>query len=162
MAENVPISKRLMLVNSISTIGSRLINAGVMVWVVQYLLNRLDPAQYALLPVVMGVMFIIPILTGALQQSLGRYLTEAYARSDDERFTALTSTMLMVMGAAGLGLAGLGVLVAWSVPYWLRVGSELVGDAQLMVGLVFWNIAARLAMGPFLGCMSPSVLYSTV
>jgi O-antigen/teichoic acid export membrane protein len=149
MSNTVPVSKRVMLINSASTVAGRVISAGVMVWVAQHLINRLPPAEYSLLPVVMGVLLVLPVLTTVLRAGLGRYVTEALARDDHERITEITSTMSVLTVGAALLLAGVGSVLAWFVDEWLRIDPALLHDAQLMIGLVFAGIAVQLALGPF-------------
>ena len=67
-APEIPISKRLVLINSTSRVLAELINVGVLIWLQQHLLARIDPEEYALYPVVMApfvlVALFIMILTG--------------------------------------------------------------------------------------------------
>lgn len=50
----VPISKRLVLINSASSIATRLLTVGVFAWAIQYLMKRIPEGELALLPVVMS------------------------------------------------------------------------------------------------------------
>ena len=47
--KTVPISKRLVLINSISGVATRVLTVGVFAWVIQYLLKRVPEEELALL-----------------------------------------------------------------------------------------------------------------
>ena len=58
----VPISKRLVLINSISGIATRVLTVGVFAWVIQYLLKRIPEEELALLSIVLSLAMILPVL----------------------------------------------------------------------------------------------------
>jgi O-antigen/teichoic acid export membrane protein len=149
MADEVPVSKRLMLTNSLAATIGRVVNAAVMIWLAQYLLRRLPASEYSLIPIVMGIMTLLPIFTSVLREGLGRYVSEALARSDHQRITEITSTMLVVTVGGGLLLAGAGWGLAETLNHWLRIDPAMVPDARLMVGLAVSMAGFQLAVAPF-------------
>ena len=149
MSTNVPISKRLVLINSASSVVTRLLNVTVLVWVLQYLLKRIDADEYALLPVFMAIMVFVPLLSTFLTAGLARYVTEAYANGDQERITQITSTMFVLLLAAGLALGVAGLTLAYYVDFFLTISPDRLTDARWMMGLLMASAAIRLPLSPF-------------
>lgn len=148
MADNVPISKRLVLINSTSSVITRLLQVGILGWLIQHLLKRVPPAEASLLPIVMAVTLLVPLLTVLIRGGLARFVTEAYARDDLTRVRKVTTTMVPIAAAGGVVLALGGVLFARYVHYLLNIDPGLVWDAQLMLGLVLSYMGLRLAFTP--------------
>lgn len=149
MDSRVQISKRLLLINSASSVLRRILSASVLIWLNQYLLRRIGAAEYSLYPLVVGVVFFIPLLSKFLTAGLGRFVTEAYAMGDDEKVTSIVSTMavpLVLLGA--LCLVG-GLCFAWYVGYVLTIPPGRLADARIMLGLLVCCTAVRLPLTPF-------------
>src|SRR2546422_1018991 len=104
MQSQVAISKRLVLINSASSVVTKVLSATVLLWMHRYLLRRISPEEYSLLPVVMSIVAFMPLLTVTLTAGLGRYVVEAYARGDERRVTQIVSTMFPWLLAASLVL----------------------------------------------------------
>jgi O-antigen/teichoic acid export membrane protein len=149
MAARVEISKRLALINSVSSVVTRVINISVLVWLYQYLLRRIDPDEYSLYPVVMSVMMLVPVLTTVFTSGIGRYVVEAYAKGDTRGVTQIVSTMCPIVLAVSSVLLSLGWLFAWHVDHVLTVAPAYVSDARLMMGLLMSLAAVRLFLTPF-------------
>lgn len=47
----VPISKRLVLINSASNLATRVLTVAVFAWVIRYLMHRIPEAELELLPI---------------------------------------------------------------------------------------------------------------
>lgn len=149
MSDRVPISKRLVLINSVSSVLSRLISASILIWMYQYLLRRIDPAEYALLPIVMSIVNMLPLITIALTSGISRYIVEAYAKGDNWRVTQIVSTMTpLLVGTAAVITAG-GVVLAFNVEHVLSIESEFLFDARLMLILMITAFAVEFAITPF-------------
>ena len=138
------LSKRVVLVNSASSAASILLNLTVIVWLQQYLLRRISAEEYSLLPVVMSIMAFAPLLTTVLSGGIGRYITSAYARGDDEEVTRICSTMFPLLMLGSLGVLGIGGLCALYIDRLLTIGPEQVGDARLMLSILVLSAAVRL------------------
>jgi O-antigen/teichoic acid export membrane protein len=80
MVSRVEISKRLVLVNTASGILAKTINVSVVLWLHQYLLRRISPEEYSLLPLLMSIIVLLPLVTSILTAGLGRFVLTAYAR----------------------------------------------------------------------------------
>ncbi len=149
MATRVEISKRLLLVNSASTVVRRLLSIGVLFWMHQHLIRNIPVSEYALLPVVMGLVAFTPVLTTVISGGLGRFLTEAYARGDERRVTEITSTMTpALVGMAG-ALLGAGGLFAWKIGAIIDVQPEHVPMAQRMLVVLIFAASLRVAFAPY-------------
>lgn len=148
-APRVAISKRLVMINSASSLVTRMLSISVLVWMQQYLLKRIEPAEYALLPVVYSVMMFAPLVTTILTAGLGRYIVEAYARDDDERVTQIVSTMFPILCGAGLLFLAGGWTLAWHIGSVLDIEPEYLWDARVMMALLMFSAAVRLPVSPF-------------
>ncbi len=137
------ISKRLVLVNSISSVGARVINLSVLVWLHQYLLRRISPAEYSLLPVLVSVILLLPLFTTVLTAGLGRFIVAAYAKGDDRRITEIVSTMFPLLLGAGLILLAVGLVFSWYVDEVLTIPADRIWDARIMMALLVFMAATR-------------------
>ena len=90
------VGKRLLAINTGSTALLCIVNAAVQLWLLQYLLKRLDLAEFIVLPVVMGLVYFIPMLTIVLTSGLGRYIFEAVQRKEPERISAITTNIMNI------------------------------------------------------------------
>jgi len=138
------LSKRIVLVNSASSAASIVLNLLLIVWLQQYLLRRVSPAEYSLLPIVMSVMAFAPLLTTVLSGGIGRYVTAAYARGDDAEVTSICSTMFPLLTLGGLMVLLGGGLGVWHVDRIITIAPERVTDARLMLALLVASAAVRL------------------
>ena len=67
----------MVLINSASSLVTRMLSISVLIWLQQYLLKRITPEEYSLLPVLYSVMMFAPLITTILISGLGRYIAEA-------------------------------------------------------------------------------------
>lgn len=150
----VPISRKVSVINGAATGLSFLINVTFFLWLSRYLLGQVDAAEYQYLPIVQGMLVLVPLISTIFASSLGRYVVEAYGRDDQERVTAIASTMLPVLASVALVILGVGAVVVWQIE-WLLPG---VGDAKLLVqkmlavlvvGVSFRLATAVLSVGFF-------------
>jgi len=149
MTARVEISKRLALINSASSVATRVINISVLLWLYQYLLRRIDPDEYSLYPVVMSIMMLVPLLTTVFTSGIGRYVVEAYARGDTAGVTQIVSTMCPILLTVSAALLLFGWLFAWQIEHVLTVAPAYRADARLMMGLLMSLAAIRLLVTPF-------------
>jgi len=149
MNSRVQLSKRLLLINSASSVLRRILYVSVLIWLNQYLLRRIGDVEYSLYPLVVGVIFLIPLLSLFLTAGLARFVTEAYAMGDDEKVTSIVSTMTVpLLILAVLCLAG-GLVFAWHIGHALTVPPGRLWDARIMFGLLVCCTAMRLPLTPF-------------
>ncbi|UCD49843.1 MAG: hypothetical protein JSW27_20225 [Phycisphaerales bacterium] len=149
MSSQFEISKRLLLINSASSVATKVINVSVLFWLNQHLVRRIGPEAFSLWPVLTTVILLMPTLTSILTSGLGRYILEAYAQGDQRRVTQITSTMFVpLLGTAVLLLAG-GWLLAWHVDRILSIPAGNESDARVMVALLVFSVAIRPPLAPF-------------
>lgn len=149
MNQRVPISKKLLLVNSASAVVARLINVAVMLWVVQYLFKMAGTGEVAVLGLVTYVILAIPIFTAIFTWALSRHVTEAYAQGNDGLVTEITSTMFAVLVPVGALVLALGLLFLKYVDVVFPIPPDLVTDARIMLSLLFVQVVVRLVAAPF-------------
>ena len=145
----IEISKRLIIVNSASAAVRIVLMMSVLVWLNQYLLRRITPEEYALLPIVMALMAFEPIITILLTGGVGRFVTVAYARGQDNEVTSIVSTMLPILCVGSIALLGLGWTAAWHIEKILTITPERVWDARVMLILLVFETAVRLPAAAF-------------
>jgi O-antigen/teichoic acid export membrane protein len=145
----VPISKRLVLINSISGIAARILTAGVFLWVIQYLLKRIPEEELALLPIVGSVAFLLPLIQTILTSGLSRHVTEAYSRGDLAGVTRIVSSQLPLLFGGSLVLMVVGGAIAWNIHHVLNVPLSLVPDMRLMLFLVLGRMVVGMILAPF-------------
>ena len=149
MTDRVEISKKLVMINSASSLLTRLISISVLVWLQQYLLTRITPEEYSLLPLLYALMMFAPLITTILTSGLGRYIVEAYAKGDDRRVTQIVSSMFPILCAAGLLFLTCGWTFSWHIDKILTIAPERVWDARVMMGLLMLDVAVGLPLAPF-------------
>lgn len=145
----VEISKKLVLINSASSVVAMVLNISVLIWLQQYLIKRISPEEFSLLPVIMSVMLFEPLITTVLTGGLGRFITVAYARGDDGEVTRIVSTMFPILCLAGLALLVGGLVLAWHIGSILNIVPERLSDARIMLALLVCIAAIRLPAAPF-------------
>ena len=145
----IEINKRIVLINSVSSAVSLVLNLSVLVWLQQYLLKRISPEEYSLIPIIAAVMAFTPLLTMVLTSGLGRYTTVAYAKNDTAEVTRICSTMFPILMVAGLVFLVLGGFAAWQIDKILDIPDELVREAQIMMGLLVLLSAVQLPLETF-------------
>jgi len=145
----VEISKRLVLINTASGVLARILNVSVVLWLHQYLLHRISPQEYSLLPLLLSLILLLPLVTSILTAGLGRFVLAAYAQGDDRGITQTVSTVFpLLAGAGALILAG-GWILAWHVDAVLRIPLPQLWDARIMMALLVLAAAVRLPCTAF-------------
>lgn len=146
----VEISKKLVFINSSCSLIALALNMTVLVWMQQYLLKRISPEEYSLLPVLYSIMMFIPLFTIILTSSLGRYITEAYAVNDNARVTCIVSTMFPILLGAGCIVAIVGGVLTYYLAQVLTIAPEYLREAKMMFFILMLSLSLKLFMAPFL------------
>ncbi|RMF85674.1 MAG: hypothetical protein D6744_01075 [Planctomycetota bacterium] len=146
----VETSKRVMLVNSTSSVLANLINISVLVWLQQYLLKKssISDAEYALYAILMSLMIFLPLLSTLMTGGLGRYVVEAYARHDDDRVTEIVSTLMPPLLGVCTAILAIGSLVIWHIDWILTDDPGLIADARWMLALLMASAVLHLQLTP--------------
>jgi O-antigen/teichoic acid export membrane protein len=149
IVSRIETSKRLILINSASSVVTRLLSMSVLIWLQQYLLKRITPEEYSLLPVLYSVMMFAPLITTVLTGGLGRFISIAYAKGDDDEITRIVSTMFPILCVAGLVFLAAGWTFAWHIGSVLNIAPERLWDARIMVAMLMFSAAVRVPLAPF-------------
>lgn len=149
MKPRVEVSKKLLFINSISGIITRILNVTIIVWMQQYLLKRISTEEYSLYPVTMSIMIFIFMMRIILTGGISRYVTEAYARGDERGVTQITSTMFIVQLCGAIIILSSGFLFSWHIDKILTIKPDLVWDARIMMGLMVISFIIQLSGAPF-------------
>lgn len=137
------------VVNATSSIITTLLRMGTLVWVNQYLLQRIEPAEYALVPIVASLLVIAEILPMIFVRGLSRFMVEADARGDKDGLTKIVSSMIPVLGSVALVLLTLGIVVAIRIDDVITIDPEFRWQAQGMLFMLVAILCLRVATTPF-------------
>lgn len=149
MNRRVIFSKRLVIINSASSLATRLASITVLIWVQQFLLKRVSVEEYSLLPVVASLMIFAPLFTLVLTGGIRRYVLVAFAENDEGQVTRIVSSMFPLLCFGSLLFLCIGGILAWQIDGVLRIDPEFVDDAQIMLALLLLLEAIRLPMQAF-------------
>lgn len=142
-------SKRLVLVNSASSVLARAINITVLFWVFQYLIRRIPAEEFAVYPVVAAIMVAAPLFFLVFSGGISRYVVAAHVKGDNKLVTGIVSTILPLLILASVFFFGVGLLFALNIDRVLRVPPSMVDEAQLMIILLVTSFAFRMIVLPF-------------
>ena len=145
----IDISKRLVAVNSASTVIRTVISLTVVFWVQRILLNAVDAEEYKVLALVSPLMLFVPLFTMWFGGGISRYVIEAYAKGDKKRVTEITSTMAPLCWAAAVGIVAVGSVLTWKIRFVLDLDPSYERDAQIMFGILVLQAAMRACILPF-------------
>lgn len=137
------------MINSASSLATRLLSVTVLIWVQQYLLKRISVEEYSLLPIVYSLMIFLPYFSIILTGGIRRFVLESYAENDLERLSQIVSSMFPLLCVAGLFLFGVGAVLAWKIELVIRVEPEYVDEARIMLLLIVFVEALRLPLAAF-------------
>jgi len=145
----VEVSKKLVFVNAISSAATRVINVFVLLWIYDYLLERIPPKEFAVYPVVAAVIVFAPLFFSMFTGGISRYVIEAYARSDDRRAKEVFSSILPPLAGGSLIFLALGLTFSWFIDAVLTVPPNQIWDARVMMALLVISFAYQMMLLPF-------------
>lgn len=149
MKSQITISKKLVVINSASSLLIQVIGISALIWVQQYLLKRISLDEYSLLPIVYSLLVFLPFFSFILASGIKRYVTEAYAKNDLSRVTKIVSTMFPILLFGSGVLICLGLLLSYNIDKILKIDPQFVDQAQYMLMLLIGAEAFRLSMTAF-------------
>ena len=147
--QNIVVSKRLMVINSASSVISKLLNATVLLWSYQYLLRRIPPEEFSILPVVMAVMVFAPLFFSFFTGGISRHVVEAYARDDFEGVTRVVSSIVPLLAAGTLIFLAVGLPFSFNIEDVLNVAPQMVDEAHLMVAMLVISFSGQMLASPW-------------
>ena len=143
MASRVEISKRVVLINTVSAVLARVINVSVVLWLNAHLLRRISPEELQLFPLLMSVIVLLPLFTSVLTSGIGRFVLAAYVKGDDRRVTQIVSTMFLPLLGAAVVILAAGLTLAWHIDKVLVVPAGRLWDARIMMALLIVAAAVK-------------------
>lgn len=147
--KNVVVSKRLVAINSASSVVARIVNLTALLWVYQYLLRRIPADEFAVLPVVTSLMVFAPVFFSFFGSGISRYVVAAYARGEKERVTAIISSIAPLLGLASLVFLIAGGIFAFHVEHILNIAPQMVSDARIMILILITSFSLQMLATPF-------------
>lgn len=147
--QNVIISKRLVAINSASSIAAKIVNMTVLLWMYQYLLKRIPAEEFAVLPVVMALMVFAPLFFSFFTGGISRYVVEAYAQGNFDRVTGIVSSIFPPLAAMALVFFSAGTMFAVNIDRLLTIVPEMVSQARIMMILLIGSFSLQMLGLPF-------------
>lgn len=147
--KHIVISKRLVAINSASTLAARVVNFVVMLWVYQYLLRRLSAEEFAILPVVTSLMVFAPLFFSFMTSGIARYAIDAYAKGDFTEVRRIVSSIFPVLLAVSAVFLSVGFLFAANIEKVFNVAPGVVGEARIMMALLVLSFTIEMLLLPF-------------
>ena len=145
----IQISKKLLLVNSASSVLAKLFNMFFIVWAYQYLLNRISAEEFAILPVVMVLITFAPLFFAIFIGGIARYVVEAYTKADFDQITIIVSSIFLPMAVMATVFFSGGVIFALNIDHVFNVAPEMRDDAQVMMALLVVSFGLQMLGTPF-------------
>lgn len=143
------ISKKLVLINSLSSVAARILNVTVLLWMYQYLLNRVPPEEFAVYPVVTAIIVIAPLFFSLFTGGVSRYVVNAYAKGDYEKIGEVISSVFPFLSVIGLIFVFLGGLFSWNIANIMNIPVSMIFDARIMMFLLVFMSGVQLMLLPF-------------
>ncbi len=137
------------VVNAGSSVLTTLIRMTVLVWMNQYLLRRIEPAEYALVPVITSLMVVAELFPLIFLRGLSRFMVEADARNDDRGVAEIASSMFPVLLSVATVLLVGGLFVVVHIDSIITVDPAYRADAQIMLLLLVSVMCLTVAATPF-------------
>jgi O-antigen/teichoic acid export membrane protein len=145
----ITISKRLVAINSVSAILSKILNMTVLFWMYQYLLSRIPAEEFAILPLIMSIIVFAPVFFSFFTGGLSRYAVEAYTNADFNLITQITSSIFpLVVLMSAVFLVG-GTFFALNINVIFNIPNAMHHDAQIMMSLLVISFCAQMVCTPF-------------
>lgn len=142
------ISKQLVLVNSLSSVLTRFLNATVLLWVFQYLIKRIPAEEFAVYPVVSAVMVVAPLFFLVFSGGISRYMVAAHVKGCNDEVTRIVSTILPLLALASMLFSGVGLIFAYHIDDILNIPVGMVDEARLMIILLVASYSTRMVFLP--------------
>lgn len=121
-----------------------------------FLLNRVNPDEFAVYPLIATLLFFLPLIMGAFESPCSRYVILAYAKNDRKRITEIVSTVMPVLAAVSMLVFFLGLIAAYYIDSIFVIAPPFVADAQLMTAMLVVSALLSLILTPY------SVAFSTM
>ncbi|WP_415183980.1 lipopolysaccharide biosynthesis protein [Phaeovulum sp.] len=146
---SVTISKRLVAINSASSLVAKVANMTVVLWMYQYLLKYVSADEFAVLPVVMSLMVFAPLFFSFFTGGIARHLVDAYAKGDRLRATTIVSSIFPLVAAMALVFLVAGIVLAFFIGDVLNIVPGMERSAGWMMAMLLGSFALQMLGLPF-------------
>lgn len=143
-------SKKLMVINSASSVATRILSVTVLVWMFNYLLSRIPPEEFAIYPVVMALMVFAPLFFSFLTGGVSRYVVDAYAREDLTEVRCIISSLTPLLGAVSAAFLLLGLAFSVNIEKFLNISPNMIDHARIMMALLIASFTFQMISFPFI------------
>lgn len=148
MSEKSPNTSGRFILNAASSVLTTLISMTVLLWVNQYLLRRISPEEYALVPILISLMVFAEFFRIIFTRGLSRFMVAADAQDDHTEVSRIVSSMLPVLGAVALFLGAGGALIVVYIDQVIKVEPAYLRDAQVMMSLLVLTLCVSIVTTP--------------
>ena len=150
MSAGIEISKRLVVINSASSVLRSVMNLTVLFWVQRHLVRNVPAEEYQMLALIFPLLLFTPLLTMAVSGGLARFIIEAYAKGDLRRVTQICSTMFPLTLVAGGIVLLVGGLMTWKIESILNLEPQYTSDARVMFAILVARVGIHTILAPFM------------
>ncbi len=149
MAVFVEISRRVVFINALSNLCTRVLRVTVLLWMYNYLLQRISQDEFASFALVTAVLVFAPLFSSFFTSGISRYVVDACARGDEKRATQIVSSIFPILFIWGAVFLTAGWAFAWHINSFLIVPPEHLTDVRLMMGMLITDFTIGMVMAPF-------------
>ena len=142
-------SQKNFMINIVSSFGTKLLQITLLVWVNQFLLKRIAPEEYSLLPLVMSLLIFADVFRNMFVDGLGRFMVEADAKNDRRGIQEVVSSMWPILLAVSVLFAVLGGTSIYFIDDLLNIDAVYTGQARIMLGLLVCMFCFDVILAPF-------------
>ena len=142
-------SASLYVVNAGSSVLTTIIRMTVLMWVSQYLLRRVAPEEYALIPIIASLLTVAELFPTIFLRGLSRFMVEADACGDGDRLSSIVSSMAPILATVAIVLFAGGVFAAVQIDSIIIVDPAYRTDAQIMLLMLMALLCVTVATTPF-------------
>ncbi len=149
MSEDFTVSKRVVFINTLSSLIVRVISIVVLIWVQQFLLKYISVEEYSILPVVMSLLVFFPLMTAVFTTGIKRYVMVSFVEKDSAKISEVVSSIFPVLLLVSFVLFVLGYIFSINIQYIINVDEKYIEHAQFMFMLLIFSEAFRLPFEAF-------------
>ncbi|MEI6536680.1 MAG: oligosaccharide flippase family protein, partial [Verrucomicrobiaceae bacterium] len=145
--------------------SSMAVNMVVGVWFTAYLVRKLGPASYGLIPLATTMASYMSVLTLALTAAVGRSITVAHGAGNTAEVDRVFNTAYVGCLVFSAVLLPVALVVGYLTPHWLSVPAGQENEARILfiaAGLVFLLTTASTPYGVALFCRNRLDLSSLI
>lgn len=149
MNKENPIKKKIIFINSISSVIARIINIGLIIWLQRFLIIKVPTEEYSLYPIFVSITTFILLLESFFSTNLIRHLTDARALGHKGEITNIVSTMFIFSLIIAVFIVLIGFLFSYNINYLLIIKSEYEFDSFIIAIVISISFAIKILFSPF-------------